>query len=106
MRLFRTLLLSLLVVAAGGFLAPAGVSYAVDKPARTYQGMCDQDCNNCDAATACVSCSIGCTHGAIPSATTAHADDPAGGDLTAHSAAPISSLALAPEEAPPKRSII
>lgn len=106
MRLFRTLLLSLLVV-AGGFSASAGVSYAVDKPACTYQGMSEQDCNNCDAtATACVSCSVGCTHGAIPSAATARADDPAAGNLTAHSAAPISSLTLAPEEAPPKRSII
>jgi hypothetical protein len=106
MQLMRSLLISLLVI-AGILSGPAVASYAVDKPACAHQGMSDQDRDNCDVtATVCVVCSVGCSHGAIASDSRACASDSAESGVTPYSSAALSSVALAPEEAPPKRSII
>lgn len=104
MRFLRVVLALSLVVALGS-------AFAADPPAAAANPACVQDLadhdRDCGGEVSSTSCSpAGCTPSAIAGAPELSCVRPQVGCLTISAATPMSSLALAPETAPPKHFIL
>jgi len=104
MQFLRVVLALSVVVALGSVFAAAPPAAAAD-PA-CVQDLADHD-RDCGGEVSSTSCSpAGCTPSAIAGAAGLPCVRPEVGCLTIPTATPLSSLALAPETAPPKHSIL
>ena len=105
MRFPRILLVLSLVLAVGSASAAAPSAVGANPACAHAMADHDRDCGACDVRSAACS-PAGCTQPAVTEARGASLERLDVGCPTIYAAAPLSSLALPPETAPPKHPIL